>query len=89
MHIDLIGPLPPSEGNLYCLTMIDKFTRWPEAIPLANMTVETVAKAFVTHWVARFGVPSKVTTDQGRQFDSDLFKRIFETLGIDFLISVS
>ena len=42
-------------------------------------------KAFVTHWVARFGVPSKVTTDQGRQFDSELFKRIFETLGIDHL----
>ncbi|XP_055932014.1 uncharacterized protein K02A2.6-like [Argiope bruennichi] len=31
VHLDLVGPLPPSQGNYYCLTMIDRFTRWPEA----------------------------------------------------------
>ena len=30
VHIDLIGPLPVSNGNRYCLTMIDRATRWPE-----------------------------------------------------------
>ena len=65
--------------------MIDKFTRLTEAIPLPNMTAETVTKAFVNHWVSKFGVPAKVTTDQGRQFESELFKQIFVTLGIDHL----
>ncbi|GFW12180.1 transposon Tf2-11 polyprotein [Trichonephila clavipes] len=30
VHLDLIGPLPPSNGYTYCLTMIDRFSKWPE-----------------------------------------------------------
>lgn len=30
-HIDIIGPLLPSEGKQYCLTAIDRFSGWPEA----------------------------------------------------------
>ena len=61
VHIDLVGPLPSSNGFTYLLTCIDRFTRWPEAIPLANITADTVAKAFVNGWIARFGVLSSLT----------------------------
>ncbi|PIK40396.1 pol polyprotein [Apostichopus japonicus] len=81
VHIDLVGPLPPSNGFTYLLTIIDRFTRWPEAICLSNITAETVAKAFVSRWIAIFGTPSIVTTDRGGQFESDLFKQLTALLG--------
>ena len=45
------------------------------------MTADTVAHAFVDCWISRFGVPSSVTTDRGRQFESALWQRLIEILG--------
>lgn len=81
VHIDLVGPLPVARGMRYCLTCVDRFTRWPEVFPLENIEAETVARAFVHGWVARFGTPARITTDRGRQFESDLFKQVNALLG--------
>lgn len=83
VHLDLVGPLPPSDGYTYCLTMIDRFSCWPEAIPLRDMTAETVAEAFYAHWIARFGPPIKIITDQGRQFESQLYQALAAVMGIE------
>ena len=81
IHIDLVGPLPPSRGFTYLLTCVDRFTRWPEAIPLTCITAEAVAQAFLTGWISRFGVPSTIVTDRGRQFESQLWNTLMTLLG--------
>ncbi|UYV77321.1 hypothetical protein LAZ67_15000497 [Cordylochernes scorpioides] len=81
-HIDLIGPFPPSNEYVYCLTCIDRFTGWIEAIPIRSETAETVARAFYEGWITRFGVPYEVITDQGRQFTSELFKTLATLCGV-------
>lgn len=81
VHMDIVGPLPISCGFRYCLTMVDRFTRWPEAYPLQDISAEACASAFVSSWVARFGCPDHITTDRGRQFESHLFKALSLILG--------
>ena len=81
VHIDLVGPLPPSRGFIYLLTCVDRFTRWPEAIPLTSITAEAVAQAFLSGWISRFGVPSTIVTDRGCQFESRLWNTLMSLLG--------
>ncbi|BHF70469.1 hypothetical protein SprV_0301352000 [Sparganum proliferum] len=81
VHLDVLGPLPPSNGYTHLFTCVDRYTPWPEAIPLLNVQTETIVKAFVSRWVAIFGAPSMITTDRGAQFESTLFQTLLNFLG--------
>ena len=83
MHIDIVGPFPPDRGCRYPLTMIDRTTQWPEAVPIADTTMDTVVPTFIETWVSRFGVPFTVTTDRGVQFTSEAWKANLSLLGIN------
>jgi hypothetical protein len=61
-----VGPLPASsDGHVYLLTIIDRSTRWMEAVPLRNMDTITCTDTLIANWVAHFVMPATVTTDKG------------------------
>ena len=89
IHTDIIGPLPPCNNFKYCLTIIDCFTRWPEAIPITEVTAQIIVDAFYSTWIARFGAPSTITTDRGSQFESKLFKSLSKMIGANKISTTS
>lgn len=77
VHLDFLGPLPEYiAGNSNILVMVDQFTKWVECIALPSQTAEVTARAAVNEFFARFGFPFNIFTDQGRNFESRLFKSI-------------
>ncbi len=78
IHVDLLGPLPASKGFTHLFTIIDRTSRWPEAIPIAATTTVDCANALFQGWVSRFRVP----TDRGAQFTSSLWAALCSLLNI-------
>ena len=78
-----------SEGYSYLLTVIDRYSRWVEAIPLQSITALSCANALLRHWVARFGTPASIVTDRGRQFTSGLWLELCRLLGISHSLTTA
>ena len=69
ISMGIVGPLPETKsGNLYILTIQDKFTKYSLAIPLPNHQAGTIADAFVKKFICIFGSPKGILTDQSRDF---------------------
>merc|ERR1711911_6399 len=81
VHAD-ITMMPESDGHRYLLTMVDRFSRWPAAFPLKDISTESVINAFSHGWIASFGIPETITTDRGSQFTSAIWTQLLETWGI-------
>jgi hypothetical protein len=76
--LDILGLFPRAVGGYwYLFVAINKFTKWPEATPVVNIT-QGAAVASLRSIVCRFGVPSHVIMDNGTQFTSRLFQEYCE-----------
>ncbi len=69
--------------NHYILVVQDYFTKWVEAYPLRNDQAVTVAEFIVALWVCRYGAPLTLHSDQGTNFESEVFQTMCELLDID------
>ena len=88
-HIDLVGPLPVSNDHRYLLTIVDRFSRWFEAIPLKDITAKTYADPFILHFVARYDSLQTITADRGRQFCSNFWKDLTKFLRCELIHTTS
>jgi hypothetical protein len=66
VHVDLVGPFPSSkDGYMHVLTIVDRSTRWPQAVPLCGTTAKDCTDPFFSSWVSRFGGSAHLTSDRG------------------------
>ena len=69
LAMDLFGPLLTSRGgHKYVLVIWDRFNKLTRAIHLREATALTVESAFIDTWVAAYGIPDTVLTDNGPRF---------------------
>lgn len=81
--IDILGPLPMTDhGKKYIMVIADYFTKWVEAYLIPNQEAETIARVLVDEFIVRFGVPDRIHTDQGRNFESHLFSKVCRILQV-------
>ncbi|XP_075480490.1 uncharacterized protein LOC142521149 [Primulina tabacum] len=67
--MDIVGPFPVARAQKkFLLVAVDYFSKWVEAEPLAKITEQEVLKFLWKNIVCRFGVPRRIISDNGRQF---------------------
>lgn len=90
IFLDLVGPLSrDEEGNTYILTLQCELTKYVEAYPLPNKETVTVAKALVSNFILRYGLPKMIATDRGTEFMSDTMTQVCKLLKIDKINSTA
>ena len=83
VHLDILGPLPVSDaGNTCILVIIDQFTKWVECYAIPDQKAEAIANKFVEDFVAHWGCPQQLHTDQGRNVDGNLIRSVCDLLRV-------
>ena len=80
---DIAGPFPKTANeNVYILVISDYFTKFSEIYPIPNMEAKTIASVFFRGWIKRYGCPREFHSDQGTQFESQVFQHLCSMFGI-------
>jgi len=85
--LDLVGPMPQSQGYSYIFTAMDGFSKYAVACPIRHKDAQTVAKVLVERIILLWGRPLCCLTDLGTEFENDLARELYNLLGIDKLRS--
>ncbi|XP_068229454.1 uncharacterized protein [Palaemon carinicauda] len=73
IYIDVVHPLPTSQGHRYPFTLFDPSTRWPEAIPIGTATSTSCTSALLSGCIVSFGIHEHITFNRGTTFTSQLW----------------
>ncbi|GFX50501.1 retrovirus-related Pol polyprotein from transposon 412 [Trichonephila clavipes] len=86
INTDASGPLSKtSSGNKYIITALCMSSRYPDAIPAAELCSATVVNALL-QFFSRMGCPRELQTDQGTSFVNALTTEFLERFGVKVVI---
>nr|GEU93298.1 reverse transcriptase domain-containing protein [Tanacetum cinerariifolium] len=81
--IDIAGPFLEGPGKVkFLIVAMDYFTKWIEAKAVATIIGGQVKKFVWDNIVCRFGIPSEIISDNGKQFADNPFKDWCDKLNI-------
>ncbi|XP_072896249.1 protein NYNRIN-like [Hemitrygon akajei] len=79
---DMGARLRTPKNHRYLLVIVDRFSRWVEAFPTRAEDGETVVNVLTQELIPRYGVPTKICTDNGTHFKNEHLARVEGVLGI-------
>ena len=83
LYVDLVGPMPENDrGNKYIVTMMDGFTKYVSAVAIPCKEAGVVANALIEGWITKFGCPTCIHTDQGKEFVNNIWSQLCDRLQI-------
>jgi len=83
VHCDLVVGLPKAlDGSFAILLLYDGFSRLTFGIPLASEKADYVVKKLMSHFVAAYGLPWALHSDNGRNVDGALIRHLALMLGV-------
>ena len=79
VHMDYLT-IEAMEGgkDIHILVITDHFTRYAQAIVTSLQTAKCTAQNLWDKFIVHYGLPEKILTDQGHNFESDLLKALCE-----------
>lgn len=80
--MDFLSLEPDKSGTKDILVITDHFTKFAVAIPTPNQKARTVAKCLWENFMVNYGMPEKLHSDQGRDFESRTIKELCRVAGI-------
>jgi len=84
LSVDIFGPIPATKaGDPFILVITDRFSKLTKCVALRRITAISVASTIIDAWVACYGPPERILSDQGPQFMSKIFIAEMKVLGIE------
>jgi len=84
LSVDIFGPIPASKkGSRFILVITDRFAKLTKCVAVRQITAISVASAIIDAWVAAYGPPNRILSDQGPQFTSNFCIAVMKMLGIE------
>uniref|UniRef100_A0A8C6M880 Gypsy retrotransposon integrase-like protein 1 n=1 Tax=Nothobranchius furzeri TaxID=105023 RepID=A0A8C6M880_NOTFU len=79
--MDYLSLEPDSHGTRNILVITDHFTKFAVAVPTKDQKARTIAKALWENFIVCYGFPSRLLSDQGRDFESKMIKELCAMMG--------
>lgn len=81
VRMDYLSLEPDSHDTRNILVITDHFTKFAVAMPTQDQKARTVAKVLWENFLVHYGFPSRLHSDQGKDFESHTIKELCSLIG--------